>query len=174
MTSAVGRLILPLLLVTALLLIAFPVSAVDFNPQVTGDSVHYNVTTHIDTSNATPFDIWLLAAVLGVVLFFWSVIGKPQSTGDVERDAVISVIAWVPIGFTAYASFAVERITSSGTVSTAASGIVLLENHVIYHFDVIGIIFAVLFVIAVINTIRILAVHKALMLQQESGMGQPY
>jgi hypothetical protein len=174
MTTAVaGRLILPLLLVTALLL-TFLVSAVDFNPQVTGDSVHYNVTTHIDTSNATPFDIWLLAAVLGTILFFWTIIGKPASTSDVERDAVISVVAWVPIAFTAYSSFAVERITSSGTVSTAASGIVLLENHVIYHFDAIGIIFAILFVIAIINTIRILAVHKALRLQQETGSYQTY
>ncbi len=143
------------------------VQAVDFSPQVTGDSVHYNVTTRIDDSNATPFDIWLLAAILGVVLFFWTIIGAQKTQGDLERDAVVSVLAWIPIGFTAYTSFAVERITSAGSATTTASGIVLLENHVIYHFDTIGIIYGILFVIAIVNTIRILAVHKALRLENE-------
>jgi hypothetical protein len=144
------------------------VSAADFSPQVTGDSVHYNVTTHIDTSNATPFDIWILAAILGVVLFFWTIIGTQKSSGDLERDAVVSVLAWIPIGFTAYTSFAVERITSAGSATTAASGIVLMENHVIYHFDAIGIIFGILFVVAIVNTVRILALHKSLKLESEA------
>lgn len=144
------------------------VSAVDFSPQVTGDSVHYNITTRIDDSNATPFDIWILAAILGVVLFFWTIIGAQKSQGDLERDAVVSVLAWIPIGFTAYTSFAVERITSAGSATTANSGIVLLENHVIYHFDAIGIIFGILFVVAIVNTVRILALHKALTLQAET------
>lgn len=143
------------------------VQAVDFSPQVTGDSVHYNVTTRIDDSNATPFDIWLLAAILGIVLFFWTIIGSQKTQGDLERDAVVSVLAWIPIGFTAYTSFAVERITSSGSVATAGSGIVLMENHVIYHFDTIGIIYGILFVVAIVNTLRILAVHKALKLESE-------
>ena len=143
------------------------VNAVEFSPQVTGDSVHYNITTRIDDSNATPFDIWILAAILGLVLFFWTIIGSQKSQGDLERDAVISVLAWIPIGFTAYTSFAVERITSAGTATTTASGIVLLENHVIYHFDAIGIIYGILFVVAIVNTIRILALHKSLKLENE-------
>jgi hypothetical protein len=181
MTSAVGRPILPLLLVTALLIIAFPVSAVtnlNFTPAFdSDDQVHYNVSSHIDTSGATPFEVWGVAALAGLVLFFIS-LKVSTSTAEIERDALISVISWIPLAFTAYTSFAVDRITFYGAAglveSQAANGAIqfheytLLENHVIYHFDVIGILFAILFVIAIINTIRILAIHKSLRLQQET------
>ena len=156
------------LLLIGLLLLVCVGQGADFTPEVTGDSVHYNVTTRIDTSNATPFDIWILAAILGVVLFFWTIIGQQKTQGDLERDAVVSVLAWIPIGFTAYTSFAVERITSAGSATTTASGIVLLENHVIYHFDAIGIIYGILFVVAIVNTVRILALHKSLQLETEA------
>jgi len=183
MTSAVGRHILPLLLVTALLIIAFPVSAAT-NPNFTpvfdsDDQVHYNVSSHIDTSGATPFEVWGVAALTGLVLFFLS-LKVSASTAEIERDALISVISWIPLAFTAYTSFAVDRITSfgvAGLVETQSpqGGIqfheyVLLENHVIYHFDFIGILFAILFIIAIINTIRILAIHKSLRLQQDTQM----
>jgi hypothetical protein len=154
----------------ALLILMFmfivPVTAANFTPELpAGEQVHYNITTLIDQSKATPFDIWILGAILGIILFFWTLIGTPVTTSDLERDAFISVLAWVPIGWTALNSFAVERITSSGAVTTATSGIVLLENHVIYHFDILGYLFGILVLVAILNTIRILALHKALRLQ---------
>jgi hypothetical protein len=150
----------------ALLLIA-PVSAANFTPDITDEDVHYNITTHFDPRTTTPFDIWILGAILGLLLFFWTLIGSPVTTSDLERDAVISVLAWVPIGFTALTSFAVDRITSSGVVATTTSGIVLLENHVIYHFDILGYLFGILVLVAIINTFRILALHKSLKLQSD-------
>ena len=157
-----------LALLILMIMFIVPVSGANFTPELpAGEQVHYNITTHIDQSKATPFDIWILGAILGIILFFWTLIGSPVSTSDLERDAFISVLAWVPIGWTALNSFAVERITSSGAVTTTTSGIVLLENHVIYHFDVLGYLFGILFIVAVINTFRILALHKALRLQGE-------
>lgn len=144
-----------------------PCMAADFSPEVTGDSVHYNITRHFDEGTTTPQTIWLLAAILGVGLFLWTIISAPKSTSDLERDAVMSVIAWVPIGFTAITSFAVEEVTSAGTAVTADSGIVLLENHVIHDYSLIGILFGILLLIAIINTIRILTLHKSLRLEQE-------
>ena len=171
MTTVAGRHILPLLLLAALFFCILPVSASVFSPEITNDSVHYNVTTHIDPGTSTPFDIWVLAGLLSFVLFFIS-LTTPKSTAEGERDAIISVMAWVPIAFTAYASFAVDRVTAAGTTTTTDSGVILLENHVVYHFDVIGILFAVFFLIAVINTFRLLAIHKALRLQYEQVPAQ--
>lgn len=167
MNTVVGRSKLPLLIIAVLFCIILPVSAADFSPEITNDSVHYNVTSHIDPGTSTPFDIWVLAALLSFVLFFVS-LTTPKSTAEGERDAIISVMAWVPIAFTAYASFAVDRVTAAGTTTTTDSGIVLLENHVIYHFDVIGILFAIFLIIAIVNTFRLLAIHKALRLQYEA------
>lgn len=160
-----GSFKLPIFLLVALLII-IPVSA-EFAPEITADDVHYNITSHIDDGTTTPFDIWFIAAALGVILFFLS-LTTPKTTAEVERDTLVSIFAWVPIGFTAYTSFAVDRITSAGVTTTANSGIVLLENHVIYSFGVIGILFAIFLILAIINTFRIIAVHKALRLQQEN------
>lgn len=170
MNTVAGRIKLPLLILAILFCITLPASA-EFTPVISNDSVHYNVTSHIDPGTSTPFDIWILAALLSFVLFFIS-LTTPKSTAEGERDAIISVMAWVPIAFTAYASFAVDRVTAAGTTTTSESGMVLLENHVIYHFDVIGILFAVFFIIAVVNTIRLLSIHKALRLQYEPTQQQ--
>lgn len=168
--------VLRFLIVVSLLsvLITPSVLAANFTPEISGEDVHYNITTRFDTGKTTPFDIWILAAILGVILFFWTISGTEKTQSDLERDAVISVLAWIPIGFTALTSFAVERITSAGTATTATSGIVLLENHVIYHFDVIGYLYAILFLIAIVNTIRILALHNALKLESQKPQVQRY
>jgi hypothetical protein len=137
-----------LLVLAVLFCVISPVSADSFSPFV---------STHIDTTNAVPSDIWLLSGVLGFILFYLSLGKDTASTADLERDALISIIAWVPIAFTAYSSFAVDRITSSGVI-----GVSMVESHTIYSFTVIGILFAVFFLIAIVNTIRILSLRKEL------------
>jgi hypothetical protein len=152
-----GAGIIPLLLAYIVFfgLLISPVSAV-FNT---------SVSTNIDTVGATPYDIWILAALLSFILFFMS-LGTSTSTAELERDALVSGIAWVPIAFTAYASFAVDKITTTGI-----SGSTIVENHTIYHFDVIGILFGVFLLIAIVNTVRILTLHRGLLGQSESNKG---
>ena len=156
----VSAILLALAIFAALLVLVAPVSA------------QYNATTitHINTlGTATPFDIWMFAQILGWLLFFVS-LTPAQESGELERNAMISVLAWIPIGFTAYASFAVDRLTSTNIVV----GTDVIESHTLYSFDVLGVLYGIFFVIAIVNTIRIVALHRALRLQSDesSGMGR--
>lgn len=156
-----------LLAIALAVILISPAMGANFSPEITGEDVHYNITTHIDQSKATPFDIWLLFAVVGVVLFFLAFAPPSQNPGILVLQAAFSVAGWVFLGYAALASFAVERITSAGTVATPDSGVVLLENHVIYHFDTIGYLLAIALLITIVNTIRLLAWHHALRLERE-------
>lgn len=141
-------------LLTVLLLFS-PVSAI----------ANTSVTTHLDNSGTTPFTVWFTAAILGAGLFLYTLRSRTR-TSELEADAIISVIAWVPIGYTALTSFSVDRIVSSFATSDA-TGYTILENHIIYHFDVIGILYGIGVLVAIINTFRIISLHKALKLQGE-------
>ncbi|MDD3019797.1 MAG: hypothetical protein PHX61_02300 [Alphaproteobacteria bacterium] len=160
-----------LLVLTVLFILIIPVCASDINftPQfnTTEDVVHYNVTSHIDQSNTTPIEIWASSALLGLILFCLTMKTRKESA-ELEGDAILSVLAWIPIGYTAYTSFAVDRITAYGVTGTL-NNYVLMENHVIYHFDVIGVLYVIFFFAAIINTYRILTLHKALILQNEQS-----
>lgn len=125
-----------------------------------------SVTSHIDNSGTTPFSIWATAALIGLVLLLITLRSRSLTT-ELEADAIISVIAWVPIGFTSVTSFAVDRIV--GTYIVVGSTTDILENHIIYHFEVIGILYGILLFIAIINTVRIISLHKALQLQGETS-----
>jgi hypothetical protein len=164
----------PLFLLALIMALVSGVSAANFTPEIAGEDVHYNITTHMDTGATTPFDIWLLATVVGVLLFGLAFAPPSSNPGILVGQASASVVGWIFLGFAALTSFAVERITSSGTVATPDSGIVLLENHVIYHFDVIGYLLAFALLITIVNTIRLLAWHQALRLEREKPPTQRY
>jgi hypothetical protein len=177
------RHLLPLLVLISFLICVLPATAypANFTPVIDpvgdNDITHYNITSHMDDGKTTPVEVWAIAAILGLILFLYSLPPK-GTTPELEHSIIVSVIAWIPIGFTAYTSFAVDRITSFGVTSQiesqAANGaintheFVLMENHVIYHFDVIGIIYIVFLAGAIINTVRLISLHKALRLQSES------
>ena len=108
----------------------------------------------------------MFAQILGWILFFVS-LTPAKDTGELERSAIISVIAWIPIGFTAYASFAVDRLTSTGIVGND-----VIESHTIYAFDVLGVLYAIFFIVAIVNTIRIVALHRALRLESDDGISR--
>lgn len=127
-----------------------------------------SVTTHLDNSGTTPFIVWFTAAILGAGLFLYTLRSRAQSS-ELEADAIVSAIAWVPIGFTALTSFSVDRIVSSFATADTV-GYTILENHIIYHFDIIGVIYGIGVFVAIINTYRILSLHKKLKLQEESGV----
>lgn len=137
------------------LLLFSPVSAI----------ANTSVTTHLDNSGTTPFTVWFTSAVIGAGLFLYTLRSRTQ-TSELEADAIVSAIAWVPIGFTALTSFSVDRIVSSFATSDTM-GYTILENHIIYHFDVIGVLYGIGFLIAIGNTFRIISLHKALKLQGE-------
>lgn len=131
-------------------------------PVVSGAGV-VDVTTHIDKTGATPFQIWAAMAIVGPALVLLTLRAR-LAPAELEADFVMSVAAWIPIAFTAYSSFAVDRIVSSFMVSG-----VITENHVIYSFPMFGYGYAVLLLVAVLNTIRIIILHNRLGFNPESG-----
>jgi hypothetical protein len=89
-----------------------------------------------------------MAGILGLILFLLS-LNASSVPADVEIDAIISVIAWIPIAFCAYASFSVGRIVGTGIQT-------------IYSMPTIGVLMMVFLVVAILNTVRIIALHKVL------------
>ena len=89
-----------------------------------------------------------------------------MSIAQLESDLAISVIAWVPIAYTAVTSFAVDRVVAAFAL-TSGTSYTVIEDHIIYHFDAIGILYGIGILIAIINTVRIVSLHKALKLQSE-------
>jgi hypothetical protein len=98
---------------------------------------------------------------------------------DLEINAIISVLSWVPAGFCAFAAFSIDRVTGFGVTSqifnqtTMAQATfynheyVYMENHLVYSEPLIGLLMIVFTFACVANTFRIVAQHKALMGQQE-------
>lgn len=124
-----------------------------------------DVVTHIDNGAGTPFALWAAAGLLGLAMFMYTLQTR-TSTAQLESDLAISVIAWVPIAFTAVTSFAVDRVVAAFAL-TSGTSYTVIEDHIIYHFDAIGILYGIGILIAIINTVRIVSLHKALKLQSE-------
>lgn len=116
-----------------------------------------DVTTHIDKTGATPYTVWAVMAIAGPLLLLYTVRTR-LAPAELEADFVMSVAAWIPIAFTAYSSFKVDRIISS--FMTTSGG--LVEDHLIYTFDIFGYGYAVLLLVAVLNTVRIIILHRNL------------
>lgn len=123
-----------------------------------------DVTTHIDRTGAVPYSVWAVMAVAGPLLLLYTVRTR-LIPSELEADFVMSVAAWVPIAFTAYSSFAVDRIISSFLTSEGQ----IVENHLIYNFPLFGYGYAVLLLIAVLNTVRIIILHRNLQFTPENS-----
>jgi hypothetical protein len=106
-----------------------------------------DVTT-LDPGTSTDWNLWVFAGVLGLILFLLS-LNASSAPADVEIDAIISAIAWIPIAFCAYASFSVSRIVGTG-------------YQTLYSMPTIGVLMMVFLVVAILNTVRIIALHKVL------------
>ena len=105
-------------------------------------------TTTLDPGTTTDWGLWILSGIIGLVLFLLS-LNASSVPAEVEIDAIISVIAWIPIAFCAYASFSVGRIVGTGI-------------QIIYSMPTIGVLMLVFLVVAILNTIRIIALHGVL------------
>jgi hypothetical protein len=113
-------------------------------------------TTTLAPTTYTDWDMWLLSGLLALGLFVFS-LNPPLSQADSEIDAIISVLAWVPAGFCAFASFSVGKIVGVGSVT-------------LFSLPLIGLLMIVFTFGCVANTFRIVAQHGALRGQQETSL----
>lgn len=110
-------------------------------------------TSTLNTDTSTDIYIWAFAGSLGLILFLLSL--RPSHSGDeILINTIISVFAWMPIGFCAYSSFSVSRVTSTG-------------YQTLYSYGVIGILMFVFLVVAIVNTLRLIALHRMFQGEQE-------
>ena len=158
----------------AVLLLCSPVLAANPNftsiVNTTTEKVYVNSTSVHDDDIATPWWVWASAVIIGFVLFLYSFQTR-ISTSELERDAAISVMAWFPIAYAAVTSFNVSMVTGYG-VTGDTHNYILIQNTTIYHFPTIGIAYAIFFIVALVNTFRILAMHKTLQLQGEENLAK--
>ena len=105
-----------------------------------------SLSSAFDTSTTTDFTVWILAGLLGLILFLISL--RPNHSEDeITLNIIISVLAWLPIGFCAYSSFNVSQITSTGYTT-------------LHSYSTIGILMFVFLVVAIMNTVRLIAIHR--------------
>lgn len=146
----------------------------NYNDQVGGlDYSHSNTTVELASSlnlgNSQPADIWILSGLIGLGLFLLSLRSRTSSM-ELEVDAIISVLAWAPIAFCSYASFAIDKMDAYGVTSQVAYAkvnsiqdheYVMMTHHTIYSEPIIGFLMVIFLIVAIANTIRIISLHKS-------------
>jgi hypothetical protein len=100
----------------------------------------------LDPGTSTDWNLWILSGLIGLVLFFAS-LRAPKNSTDVEIDAIISVISWIPIAFCGYASFNVSRYIAPGIVT-------------LYSMSTIGMVMIAFLILSIGNTFRIILLHR--------------
>jgi hypothetical protein len=106
----------------------------------------------IDESGATPYSFWIGCILAGLALLVISFIHFPAG-----EEGLVSIIAWIPIGFAMYAAFAVDMVTGSGAGAAVSgtSNYVAIEAHSVHSFPAVAVALFILLLGAIGNTIRI-------------------
>ena len=131
---------------------------------VAATSTPVNVTKiyTIDGSGATPYSFWIGSILLGIALLVISFLHFPAG-----EEGLVSIIAWIPIGFAMYAAFAVDVVSGGGGISGPVEYIAV-ETHSVHSFPTIAVALFILLLFAIGNTIRIAGNLKKL-----NEMAQP-
>jgi hypothetical protein len=114
-------------------------------------------TSSLDPGTSTDWTLWVLSGLLGLILFLFSLNASASST-EVEIDAILSVMAWIPIAFCAYASFNVSRVIGIGTVT-------------LYSYGSVGMLMTAFLLLAIGNTIRLVLLHRVFKGEPQSTTG---
>jgi len=156
--------------------------AVNFTPllNVTADIAHYNISYTI--ANQPPLmttpTIWILFILLGIGLLILSALIKEGAGQDLS-----GILGSVFLFISTIQAFAVDTITGSGVgqICLSAYGInctatewMYMENHIIYHYDLIGTVLAFLFLVSLANLYRIWLDYRRITNQQEIKVDMNY
>ena len=143
-----------------------PILTVGYTLSGGGASVtHYNTSYFIPTQSPSMGTdvVWIIFALLGIGFLVLSGLG-----GDVVAD-LSGVFASLFLFISTIQAFAVDTVTSGGTVFLTDAGlheIVSMENHTIYHYDFMGVVLGLCFVIALANNYRLWLDYKRITEQE--------
>ena len=113
----------------------------------------------LDESGTIPFSVWAGAIILGLVLIIISFVHFPAG-----EEGLVSILAWIPIGFAMFTSFSVDMVAGAGVGAGLAgtTDVTTVVVHNIHHFDTIAVALMVLLAFAIGNTYRIAANQRKL------------
>jgi hypothetical protein len=166
---------------TTLLVVSF-LSLLIFTPLVSAANPNYTVVMgqddvlrsnqsiiHDPTEKAMPFDVWVMAGVIGLILMLLALgihivaVSSPSpitAKMDYEVAIIISVMAW-PFcwGFAWGCLTTVDRIVGV-VMSTSGGTSVVVTQHILYSFWWLGIAAVGGSVFAIVSTILLIAQFK--------------
>lgn len=109
-----------------------------------------NVTYTYSKDNATPLNVALFVAAIGITALLGSLLLSREVSG-----VIMAIIAPFPLIVAAWQFMSIDIVTSYGS-SAISTTYALMENHTIYTIYPVSIIMLVLFGISVLNIYRII------------------
>jgi hypothetical protein len=143
-----------ILSIVFLLAIVGIVSAEFQQPANDSDNLYYNVSFSKSNGNFTPFSVFVLIAAAGFYLLLFSFVAKPEQNND-----IMGYLAVPALGLATYQSLALDVVTGSG-IASHAGNYVMMEQHTIYNITGITVIFVILFVVSLLNVVRLVLMNR--------------
>jgi hypothetical protein len=108
--------------------------------------------------------VWLVFALLGVGLLLFS-----RASAEATCKDLAGVMAWPLLLVSAIQAFAVDVVTGTTfTSGTAAPYLgVLVETHTVYHYDLLGVVLAIFWIISSANLYLLWLDHKRITQQEQ-------
>jgi hypothetical protein len=151
----------------------------NFTPvfNATSDIVHINITSYI--ANQPPLmttpNMLFFTASLGILLLVISALTHEETCND------LTGILAVPFLFlSAIQAFAVDTVNGVGMAQSCIQGTatacnanewVLIESHTIYHYDLFGVVMAIILLVSLANLYRLWLDYRKITAQEHIGQG---
>lgn len=145
-----------------------------FNTSV--DSATYNIS-YMYASGQSPLmappEVFFFCLIAGIILLLVSAFLPLSVCSDLAAAIssgfllLSSIYAWAVDTVTAYGAVALVVSTAGAAEETKA---VLMENHVIYHYDLLGYFSAILLVISFLNLYRLWLDYKRITEQEQQSV----
>ena len=90
--------------------------------------------------SAVPWDLWVLSGLLGLALVILALIKPRLYRMDYEINIILSVIAWPFFWYWTWGAIkGIDRIVGT-SMTTAGSTAIMITQHILYSFPVLGVI----------------------------------
>lgn len=130
-----------LLSVLILLLCIIPVSASYDKVFPSTDTVVVNQSFVQDPTGgaSVPWLLWVIAGITGLLLIVISLVRSKTQRMDYEINIVISVLAWPFVWYWTWGGMtSVDYVVGNGITSSCSDVTIMITQHIIYSFWVLG------------------------------------
>lgn len=130
--------ILILLCVTALIVV--PASATYNKTFLSTDTVVVNQSYVQDpVPSSTPWTLWVCAGFVGLILIVMALIRPKSQRMDYEVNIILSVLAWPFVWYWAWGGItSIDYVVGTALTATCSDSTVMITQHILYSFWVLG------------------------------------